>query len=88
MDDQREMFAELNALLAAIAKAFELQADDAVRAIEASQIALAMEEDDSGHKYVAATYQGRQVRIYEGAIKHAAEEPAEDCGHEGCGCAT
>jgi hypothetical protein len=92
VDDDREMFAEVNALLAAIAKALDLDAEAAVKAIEANEISMGMDVDEEGHNFVAVSYRGKVSRIYQGAIKHAPvelEEVPEDedaCGHGGCGC--
>jgi hypothetical protein len=90
MSENREMFEEVNALLAAVAKALDLNAEDCVRAIEAQEIAMALEVDDKGQNFVEAQYQGKTVRVYQGAIQYAPEEPEaapeDDCGHHGCGC--
>jgi hypothetical protein len=73
MDDSREMYSEINALVGAIAKAFEIEAEAVVRAIETGQIGMAMETDANGQPYVAASYQGKAVKVYQGAIKYAPE---------------
>jgi len=91
MEDNREMFEEINALLASVAKALEMEPEDAVRAIEAGEIAMGMETDEEGRNYIGVAHRGKVSRIYQGAIKHAPEAPEEkktedDCGHGGCGC--
>jgi len=94
MSENREMFEEVNALLAAVAKALNLSADDCVRAIEGQEIAMALEFDEKGQHFVEAQYQGQTVRVYQGAIQYAPEEPEtepepeDDCGHQGCGCSS
>lgn len=87
-NDNREMFEEVNALLVAVAKALELEPEDAVRAIEAGDIAMAMEVDEDGRHFIEVGYLGKISRVYPGAIHHAPEAAAEEdeCGHEGCGC--
>jgi len=87
--DSREMFAELNALLTAIAKALDLEPEAAARAIEAGEIAIKMEVDEEGRHFVGVVHDGKTSRVYPGVIRHAPEEPAaeeDDCGHQGCGC--
>ncbi len=87
-NDPREMFEEVNALLTSVAKALEMEPEEAVRAIEAGEIAMSMDVDEEGRHFVGVTHGGRQSRIYPGAIRHAPEAAAEDdgCGHGGCGC--
>lgn len=88
-EENREMFEQINALVGAVAKALDIGPEEAVRAIEGEQIALTLEVDETGQHYVSAKYFGKTVRVYQGAIQYAPEEPgAEDdgCGHSGCGC--
>lgn len=89
-NENREMFAELNALLTAIAKALEIEPEAAARAIEAGEIAIKMEVDEEGRHFVGVTYRGKASRVYPGVIRHAPEEPEaandEGCGTGGCGC--
>lgn len=87
--ESREMFAELNALLTAIAKALELEPEAAARAIEAGEVAIKMEVDEEGRHFVGVTHGAKTSRVYPGVIRHEPEAPeAEDdgCGHGGCGC--
>lgn len=92
MDDNREMFEEVNALVGAIAKAFSLSDEDTVKAIEAGSVSIVMAEDEQGQRFLNVTHAGRSAQIYPGAIHHAPEkeEPAEQttggCGTGGCGC--
>jgi hypothetical protein len=69
--DQKEMYAEMNALLGAIAKALEIEAEVAARALEAGEIAIEMGEDQRGERYLDVRYGGRSVKVYQGAIRHA-----------------
>ena len=69
--DEREMYAEMNALLGSLAKAFDLEPEQVARAVEAGEIAIEMQEDARGERFLAAEYQGRSVQIYQGAIRHA-----------------
>lgn len=66
-----EMFGEINALVGAIGKAFELTVEDAAKAIEAGAVTLAMKTDGSGQRYIEVDYLGRAAQIYHGAICHA-----------------
>ncbi len=91
--DEREYYAEVNALLGAVGKALDLTSDETVKALEAGDIAMEMQVDDLGQHFVAVTFQGRSAQIYQGAIRHAPEPTAEEdfddgagCGHGGCGC--
>ena len=76
--DNREMFAELNALLTAIAKALDLEPEAAARAIEAGEIAIKMEVDEDGHHFVGVSHGGKASRVYPGVIRHAPEGPEEE----------
>ena len=88
--ENREMFAELNALLTAIAKALDLEPEAAAKAIEAGEIAISMEVDEEGRHFVGVTHAGKTSRVYPGVIRHEPEQPDEQedegCGHGGCGC--
>lgn len=68
--ESREMFAELNALLAAIAKALGLEPDAAARAIETGEIAISMEVDEDGRHCVGVCCDGKTSRVYPGVIRH------------------
>lgn len=87
MDQNREMYEEINALVAAIAKGLELSEEETVRALEGGKIAVATGGDENG-RFVTASYGEKKLRVYQGAIRHEAEEeaePADGCG-DGCGC--
>lgn len=92
--ESREMYAEVNALVGAMAKALDIAGEEVARAIEAGEIAVDMEVDERGERFIAVSYKGQSVRIYEGAIRYAAEpppaamgeEPDDGCADGGCGC--
>ncbi|WP_142850566.1 hypothetical protein [Telmatospirillum sp. J64-1] len=87
--DQREMYQEINALIGSIAKALNLPEADVVAALEKGEITLDFGEDENNHRFVAVTHDGRQSRIYQGAIRHAPEEPGQEEAPKsggGCGC--
>ena len=92
MDEQREMYEELNALVGSIAKALEISEEETVKALEANQIAIGMETDEEGRNYVGIAFRDKSARIYQGAIKHAPEaaeteaKAEEGCGGGGCSC--
>ncbi|MDR3441175.1 hypothetical protein [Telmatospirillum sp.] len=69
--DQREMYGELNALLGAIAKALDIEAEQAARAVEQGDIAVEMREDERGERFLSVLYQGRSAKVYQGAIRYA-----------------
>lgn len=66
-----EMFDQINALVGAIGKAFDMTVDDTVKAIEAGQVSLSMKTDAGGQNYVEVDYRGRTAQIFHGAIRHA-----------------
>jgi len=74
------MFSEMNALLGAIAKAFGAQAEQVARAIEAGEIAIEMQEDDRGERFLAVQYQGRSAKLYQGAIRYVPEDGSTRTG--------
>jgi hypothetical protein len=69
--ETREMYAEIASLVASVAKVLALTEADTIAAIERGAITLDFREDAHGNRYVAATYQGRVARVYQGAVKHA-----------------
>lgn len=68
--DPREMYSEIAALIAALAKSFALKDSAAAAAVEAGTMALEFARDANGNRFVAATYGGKTARVYQGAIKH------------------
>jgi hypothetical protein len=74
--DNREMYTEIGALIGAIAEAFGIAEDEAVRAVEQNRIAMNMARDSNGNPFVEATYDGRSARLYQGAIKRERPKPA------------
>jgi hypothetical protein len=73
--DSREMYGEIATLIASLAKALVLTDAETIAALERGEIAVDFGQDANTNKFVAATYQGRTVRIYQGAIRHA-ESPS------------
>lgn len=69
--ESREMYGEIAALIASLAKAFALSEPKAAEAIESGAMILDFEDDDSGNRFIAATFAGQTARIYRGAIKHS-----------------
>lgn len=61
---------ELEALVAAIAKALDIPEADAAKAIEDGRVAIEMLSDGNGRNYVRVTQDGKSARIYQGAILH------------------
>jgi hypothetical protein len=68
--DPREMYSEIAALIAALAKSFAIKDSAAAAAVESGAMALEFARDANGNRYVAATYDGKLARVYQGAIKH------------------
>ncbi len=87
--DDREMFEEINALIGAVAKAFDVDPLEVVADIDQGRLALEMVTDDQGRNCVEVTRDGRTARIYQGAIFRPDDRPPaeddEDCGG-GCSC--
>jgi len=73
--ENREMYAEIAALVGAVAKAFAIPEAEATAALENGTVTLDFGRDANGNRYVAATRSGQTVRLYQGAIKHS-EPPA------------
>ncbi len=72
---QREMYAEIAALIGSLAKTFAIKDSEAAAAVESGAMALDFAADANGNRFVAARYQGKVARIYQGAIKHADSAP-------------
>lgn len=68
MEESREMFDEINALIGSVAKAFAVSETEVVTAIEQGRLGMEMATDDDGRHFIAATLDERSVRIYQGAI--------------------
>jgi hypothetical protein len=67
--ENREMFNEISALVAALAKTFAIKDADAAQALESGAMTLDFAQDANGNRFVAATYGGKTARVYQGAIK-------------------
>ncbi len=72
--ENREMYKEISALVAAIGKAFGQTESDVIAALDKNAIGLEFGHDENANRFVLATLEGRTVRIYQGAIKQEAEK--------------
>ena len=68
--DSREMYTEVASLIASLGQAFGLDDGAVIGTLERGEVALEFGQDANDNKFVAATYQGRSARIYQGAIQH------------------
>lgn len=91
--ENREMYDEINALIGAVAKAFDTSETDVVTAIEQGRLGMEMQVDDEGRNFIQASLDERSVRIYQGAIFREDDDGTdpsadddEDCGGGGCTC--
>jgi hypothetical protein len=71
--DTRESHDELNWLLGAIAKAFDISAEEASRGVESGDIAISLDVDERGERFVAVRHRGKAAHIYQGAVHYEAE---------------
>ena len=74
-NEPREMYSEISALVGTLAKTFGLKDSDAAAAVESGDMTLAFSRDANGNRFVAASYGGKTARLYQGAVKHADQEP-------------
>ncbi len=75
-DENREMYNEIAALVAAIGKAFGRPENEVVSALEKNAIALDFGRDENGNRFVLATFAGKTARLYQGAIKQEPDKGA------------
>ena len=68
--DSREMYGEIAALVASLAKAFALAEPAVITALEKGEITMDFGKDANGNPFVMATHGDKTARIYQGAIKH------------------
>lgn len=73
--ENREMYSEIAALVAALAKSFGIKDEQAAEAVESGAMALQFGQDANGNRFVTAQYQGQNNRVYQGAIKRS-DDPA------------
>lgn len=73
--ESREMFNEINALVGAVAKALGITEMEVVSAIEQGDLGMEMLEDGEGRNYVSVTFDGREARVYPGAIFREGDSP-------------
>jgi hypothetical protein len=69
--ESREMYPEIAGLVASLAKAFAVSEAEIVTALEQGTLALGFHQDENGNRFVAASFDGRQARVYQGAIKRS-----------------
>lgn len=67
--ENREMYKEIAALVAALGKAFARSEGDIISALEKGEIALDFGQDENANRFVMATFAGKTARVYQGAIK-------------------
>lgn len=70
VSDNREMYDEINALVASIAKALEMEGKDVATELESGAIQIKMDTDENGHRFIAVERGGRMARVYQGAIQY------------------
>ena len=70
------MFDEINALIGAVATALEIGEMEVITAIEQGRLGLEMLTDDQGRNYIDANLDGKNARVYPGAVfRPAAAKP-------------
>ena len=67
-----EMFDEIAALMGGIAKAFDLDEQQTISAVEQGVITMTFDTDANGNPFVLAKYGDKAARLYAGAIKQEA----------------
>lgn len=72
--ENREMYKEIAALIAAIGKAFARPEGDVIALLDQQAVSLEFSRDANGNRFVLATLEGRTARIYQGAIKQEPEK--------------
>lgn len=72
--ENREMYKEIAALVAAIGKAFGRSESEVIAALERNAIVLDFGHDENGNRFVLAAFDGKTARIYQGAIKQEPEK--------------
>jgi len=80
MAEGREHYDEINALVAAIAKALSLPDEQVAKEIEAGGITLTLGEDDNGNRCITVQRGDLHAQVYQGAIRHAASGSPSDAG--------
>ena len=64
----REMFDEINALIAAVAKALDTSETDVVTAIEQGRLTMELLNDEDGSHYVRVECDGKSADIRQGVF--------------------
>lgn len=73
--ESREMYDEINALVGAVAKALDVGEMEVVTAIEQGRLGMEMLTDEDGRNFLQVAFDGRNVRIYQGAIFREGDRP-------------
>lgn len=73
--ENREMYDEINALVGAVAKALDTSEMEVVTAIEQGRLGMEMLADGEGRNFVQVVFDGRTVRVYQGAIFREGDRP-------------
>lgn len=85
--ENREMYDEINALIGAVAKAFDTSETEVITAIEQGRLGMEMLVDEEGRNFIEASLDERSVRVYQGAIfredDHGPQAGGEEAGGEG-----
>jgi hypothetical protein len=80
MAEGREHYDEINALVAAIAKALGLPDEQVAAEIEAGAIVLTLGEDDNANRCITVQRGDVCAQVYQGAIRHASPDTPPDAG--------
>ncbi len=72
----RELYAEIAALVASLAKAFQMKEADVISGLDRNAFTLDFGRDVNGNRFVVAAHEGRRARIYQGAIKKEDPPPS------------
>ncbi|MGE5475870.1 MAG: hypothetical protein ACM3Q1_04390 [Bacteroidales bacterium] len=84
--ENREMYDEINALIGAVAKALDTSEMEVITAIEQGRLGMEMRSDEEGRNFVQVAFDGRNVRVYQGAIFREGDSPDEPVAAEDDGC--
>lgn len=68
MNDLRQSYDEISALVASVAKALDMNDADVVFAIEQGQLGMEMCTDAEGKNYLLVTHENRIAHVYPGAV--------------------
>jgi hypothetical protein len=71
--DPREMHEDIATLMGGIAKAFDLDESTVISAVEQGEIAMTLDTDSNGNRFVSARFRGEVARLYAGAVYRETE---------------